>query len=261
MGVPWFDGRMAALDFETTGVDVETDRAVTAHFAMVGGGEDAVTQDWLICPGIEIAEEATAVHGITNEHAREHGRPAPGAIGEIAFAVRHAIGLGLPVVAFNLPFDATLLDRECRRHLIEPPPWHEMMGVDPFVIWKWADRFRRGSRNLTAACECFGVELGDDAHDAGADALAAARVTWRMFHTPGLVQGHHPEIVQRRAHWKRVRESLPALQVAQAAWKAEQADGLRMYFEGRGETEKAASVRGEWPVIPYQEAADDGQAE
>lgn len=248
----WFDGRLALLDTETTGVDPETDRIVTCALITVGGGESSVASHWLINPGVPIAEEATAVHGITNERAKEKGVPAPGAIGEIAFGVRTVIRQGLPLIVANAPFDLTMLDRECRRHGIDPPPWDELNVIDPMVIDRWADRYRRGSRRLGALCEHYGVELGDDAHDAGADALAAGRLTWRMMRKSDLVQGRHPELVARRAFWKSIRDDVDLLQSAQRAWKKEQSDGLRLHFEGKGEHERAASVRGDWPLVPFK---------
>lgn len=251
----WYDGRMVSFDVESTSVDVETARIVQAHMAYVGGGKDTRTADVLIDPGVEIPDEAAAVHGITTERARIEGVPAPGAIAQLAFALRQVIAVGVPLVAYNVPYDVTVMDRECRRHMIDPPDWSRALFVDPLVIWKWADRFRRGSRNLAAACECFGVEL-TDAHDAGADALAAVRVAWRMMHKTDLVQGRHPEIIQRRAFWKSIRENLPELQRVQASWYAEQASSLRLYFEGRGEHEKAATVREDWPLVPYVERVE-----
>ena len=47
--------------------------------------------------------------------------------------------------------------------------------IDPLVIDKAVDRYRKGKRTLEAAAAFYGVPL-DDAHDAGADAIAAGRV-------------------------------------------------------------------------------------
>jgi DNA polymerase III epsilon subunit-like protein len=251
--VNWIDGRLALLDFESTGVNVETDRVVTAAFHMVGGGEKSTVSHWLINPGIDISPDATAVHGITNERARDEGVPAPGAIGEIAFAVRLAIHKGWPIIGHNIAtFDLTMLDRECRRHGIEPPPWEHIRVIDTLVIDKWADQFRRGSRRLDATCKHYGIELGDDAHDAGADALAAGRLAYRMLRRSDLGQGRHPEIVARRAFWKSIRGDLDLLQSAQRTWQREQAEGLARYFTEKGEHEKAQTVRIGWPLVPFE---------
>jgi DNA polymerase-3 subunit epsilon len=250
----WFDGRYTAFDCETDSVDTEEARIVQSATISVGGGEPTRSSVMLINPGVEIPEAASEVHGITTERARAEGQPAAGAIMTIRNGLIAAIKAERPIIIYNAPFDLTLVDRECRRYDLEPPDWDSAYIIDPLVIWKWADRFRRGSRNLAAACECFGVELGADAHDAGSDALAVARLTWRMFHPvegKPLVQGRYPDVIARRANWKTIRESLPALQVAQRGWQAEQAEGLRLHFEGKGEMEKAATVRVGWPWIPY----------
>ena len=61
------------FDLETTGVDVTTDRIVTAHVGLLGPDGVALrSQSWLADPGVEIPEGATAVHGITTAHARAH---------------------------------------------------------------------------------------------------------------------------------------------------------------------------------------------
>jgi DNA polymerase-3 subunit epsilon len=250
----WYDGRYTAFDVESTGTDTEEARIVQSATISVGGGEPTRSSVMLIDPGVEIPEAASEVHGITTERARAEGQPAAGAIMTIRNGLVAAIKAGRPITIYHAPFDLTLVDRECRRYGIDPPDWSAAFIIDPLVIWKWADQYRRGPRTLAAACECFGVELGADAHDAGSDALAVARVTWRMFHPiegKPLVQGRHPEIIARRAFWKTIRESLPALQDAQREWQAEQAEGLRLHFEGKGEIEKAATVRVGWPWIPY----------
>jgi DNA polymerase-3 subunit epsilon len=252
----WYDERLCAFDVETTSVDPEQARIVQAHLVFVGGGQAAQTNDWLIDPGVPIPAEATKVHGITDERVRAEGQAAPHVIGMICFAVAQTIRKGVPIVAYNAPYDLTVLDRECRRHGPSPPDWSAIRVIDPLVIDKWADRFRRGSRRLAAVCEHYGVELGTDAHDAGADALAAARLAWKMTHKADLVRARHPEIINRRASWKRVREDLDALEDAQRLWASEQAIGLRAYFEGRGEHEKAATVHGHWPLIPFVPPAD-----
>lgn len=250
----WHDGRLCAFDVETTGVDCDTDRIVTAAITTVGGGEQVSSIAWLIDPGVPIAEEATAVHGVTNEKAQAEGTPAAEAIPPIVRMLSEQIQHDRPIVAFNARFDLTMLDREARRYGVEPLDLERLRVIDPLVIDKWLHRFRRGSRKLDAMCAHYGATL-DSAHEATADALAAARLAYRLLHKTDAVQGRHPEIVQRRTFWKLVRDDLDALHSAQVGWAREQAIGLRSYFEGRGEVEKAASVSEDWPLIPAAVAA------
>lgn len=265
----WFDERFSGYDCESTGVDPEDDRIVQAAIVSVGGGEPTRKSVVLINPGVPIPEAASQVHGITDAIAQEQGVAAKGAIPALAKQITVAINAGRPIVIFNAPFDCTMLDRECRRHGCEPPDWSLAKIIDPLVIDRWADKFRRSypyghtpetakaagilsTRCLAGMCQVYAVELGEDAHDAAADALAAARLAWRMLHKGDLVQGRHPEIIARRTLWKRVRDDLDALQAFQAAQYREQSVGLRAWFEGKGMIEEAAGVREDWPCVPYR---------
>jgi DNA polymerase-3 subunit epsilon len=256
----WWDERYSAFDTETTGVDPETDRIVSYAIVSVGGGEPTRQTGMIIDPGVPVPDEAAAVHGITTERAQKEGMAAKGAIPALAGQITTCIRSGRPLVVMNAPFDLTMLDRECRRYGCEPPPWGEARIIDPRVIDLWLDRYRKrhppgwdpdgpSSRTLTGLCRVYDVTLGEDAHDAAADALASARLVWRIMAKTDAVQGRHPEIIQCRALWKGIREDVAALVLAQAAWSAEQTRGLRAYFEGRGEAEKAASVHEGWPVV------------
>jgi hypothetical protein len=66
----WHDGRLCAFDIETTGVDYETDRIVTAAVALVGGGLVTEQANFLLDPGVEIPESATQASG-----RRDSGHP------------------------------------------------------------------------------------------------------------------------------------------------------------------------------------------
>src|SRR5690606_26726158 len=121
---------------------------------------------------------------ITNEMVLSQGAPAAEAVEEITSILAEVLGEAIPVVAFNARFDFTILDREARRHGVEPlidrvggPDG--LLVVDPYVLDKQVNRFRKGRRNLAILCEDFKVPL-TDAHSADADALAAARLAWRM---------------------------------------------------------------------------------
>ncbi|MFJ3587491.1 exonuclease domain-containing protein [Streptomyces sp. NPDC090231] len=128
----WHKIPLCAFDLETTGVDVEADRIVTAAVLGLGGGGSADSYEWLADPGIEIPAEATAVHHITTEHAREHGEPARDVVDQIAKALAIRVRLGDPIVGHNVPYDLTLLDRECRRHQV--PTLHDRLGETPLRV-------------------------------------------------------------------------------------------------------------------------------
>ncbi|MCB0870533.1 MAG: 3'-5' exonuclease [Solirubrobacterales bacterium] len=240
----WYDGRLAAFDIETTGTDIESDRIVTAAVSIVGGGEDAVSRSWLVNPGVPIPAEATEVHKITNEMVLSDGIPAAEAVEEITAILAEALAGETPVIAFNGRFDLTILDREARRHGVLPlidrvGGSDGLLVIDPYVLDKQVNRFRKGRRNLSQLCEAYNVPL-DGAHDADADALGAARLAWRMGRT-------YPELGEL---------DIFELHEEQIGWAMEQAESLERYFTEQGRPER---VEGAWPVVPvgHPVAAED----
>ncbi|WP_035854551.1 3'-5' exonuclease [Kitasatospora azatica] len=233
----WACGPLTAFDLETTGTDVEHDRIVTAALIRL---EDATAppsaRTWLLDPGMAIPDGAAAIHGISTEYARAHGGPAAEGVEEITRAVAESLSSGIPLVIMNARYDLSLLDRECRRHGVTP--LSARLGgalspvIDPLVLDKNLDRYRKGKRNLQALCEHYGVPL-DHAHEAGADAVAAAGVARRLgelFPAAGAVSAAELHELQVRA-------------------AAEQAASFEQYL--RRTSDPRASVEPAWPVIPY----------
>ncbi|GAA1990455.1 exonuclease domain-containing protein [Kitasatospora viridis] len=232
----WYEGPLASFDTETTGVDVEQDRIVSAALLVQSApGAPVQRSSWLADPGVPIPDGARAVHGITDEQVRAHGRPPTEVSTEIAVALAAQARAGVPLVVMNAPYDLTLLDRELRRHAGSTLAAHlagaELLVVDPRVLDKHVDRYRKGRRTLTDLCAHYGVELAG-AHDAGADAWAALQLV-------RVLGGRH-----RTA----LGELSPAeLHLRQTAWHAAQARGLQAWFDRSGTQER---VDRSWPLRP-----------
>ena len=224
----WSD-RLAVFDLETTGVDVTTSRIVTAHIGVIGpDGEQLEAWSWLADPGVEIPAGATAVHGITTERARAEGRPAREVVSEIVDALRGLLARPLPLVVYNAAYDLSLLEHEARRHGVEPLASPAPV-VDPLVIDKAVDRYRRGKRTLEAAAAHYGVVL-TGAHDAAADAIAAGRVAQALA----------------RKHLEALPDDLAALHGAQISWHDQQCDSFEDYMR-RERDHRFTADRG-WPT-------------
>jgi DNA polymerase-3 subunit epsilon len=260
MTASWHLGPMAGFDLETTGVDVETDRVVTAAYADLTPGRPPDLWHRLCNPGVDIPEGATAVHGITTERARADGCAAAELLATTVGLLAGTLKAGTPIVGMNIAFDLTILDRDCRRHGVTP--LGELVTdiapvVDVLVVDKWVDQYRPGSRKLTALAERYRVRL-DAAHNAAEDCLAACRVAWRI----GTL-AHMPASQLRRAFTDRpdwqftqprnrfaVLGAMPLMELhwAQARWRAEQAASLEEYLR---RTDEGARVDPWWPVRPY----------
>ncbi|PZU48376.1 MAG: DNA polymerase III subunit epsilon [Microbacterium sp.] len=224
----WTDA-VGVFDLETTGVDVTTDRIVTAHVGLLGpDGSPRQSRSWLADPGVEIPEGATAVHGITTAHARAHGRPAIQVVAEVVDALRELFAAGIPVVAYNASYDFSLLKHEALRHGI-PPIVDPAPVIDPLVLDKAHDRFRKGKRTLEVVAAHYAVSLVG-AHDAAADAIAAGRVAQALARRFDLTTPAHE------------------LHTQQIAWARAQAESLTEYFIRIGRLNPADRLDGSWPV-------------
>ncbi|MFD8674534.1 exonuclease domain-containing protein [Streptomyces seoulensis] len=236
----WHREPLIGFDLETTGTDPLQSRIVTGAVLEVRAGEPVGRREWLADPGVEIPADAVAVHGISNERAAAEGRPADQVADALADALVSAWDAGMPVVAYNAAFDLTLLSAELHRHGL--PSLAERLGgrvpapvVDPYTIDRRVDRYRRGKRNLEAVCAEYGVVL-DAAHDASADALAAARLAT-------AIAERYPKIAGL---------GLAELHRSQVRWYAEWAADFEAFLRRKGEAD--AVIDRVWPVRELTDA-------
>ncbi|GGW64251.1 3'-5' exonuclease [Streptomyces lucensis JCM 4490] len=230
----WHRELLIGFDLETTGTDPGEARIVTGAVIEVRAGEPMGRREWLADPGVEIPADAVAVHGITNERAAAGGSPADQVADAIADVLASYWRAGVPVVAYNAVFDLTLLSAELRRHGL--PSLADRLGgtapapvIDPYTIDRWVDRYRRGKRNLEAVCTEYGIALGA-AHDAGADALAAARLAF-------AIAERHPKIAALGA---------AELHHRQIEWYAAWAADFQAFLRRKKDAD--AVVDGAWPL-------------
>ena len=225
----WLDGPIFGFDVETTGVDVEQDRIVTYCVGMLDG------QGWrqiggVVNPGVPIPKAASDVHGVTDEQAA-NGMSPRDALGTITNALESAWNRGGPVVAYNAVFDLTILDRELRRHCgrgVSDGP-----VIDPLVLDRAVDRFRKGSRRLSDTCRHYGVTLTEEAaHTAAGDAYAAVQLARKLGET--LADAF---------------DGLPALHQFQVEQYREQRESFHAYLAKKGEVPDDDNTV--WPLKPW----------
>lgn len=274
-------GAMCSFDVESTGVDVEVDRVVTATVVVIRPGAEPDVRSTVIDPGVPVPEEAAQVHGWTTERVQAEGKPPASELDWIAGDLANALLAGVPLVVANAPFDLTMLDRELRRHQL-PTLLDRLDGrplgpvLDPMVLDKQLDRYRPGRKRLEDLCATYGVRL-DGAHDAAQDALAAARVVYRMGQ---MVQMPKDQLVRRYAKRRFPYEvaagftalatlSLAGLHEAQVGWYAEQSCSFADYLRRQARDleldqsiddpaeqiaelrHRADNVTTDWPMRPW----------
>ncbi|ATL31333.1 3'-5' exonuclease [Streptomyces formicae] len=229
----WHRELLIGFDLETTGTDPGEARIVTGAVIEVKAGETLGRREWLADPGVPIPADAVAVHGITNERAAAEGRPAAEVADALADVLTSYWQSGVPVVAYNAVFDLSLLSAELRRYGL--PSLRDRLGgvepgpvIDPYTIDRSVDRYRRGKRNLEAVCREYGVVL-EAAHNASADAQAAARLAGAIADRHPKVAGIGPAELHRR----------------QVAWYAEWAADFQNFLRKKGDAD--AVVDGVWP--------------
>lgn len=222
----WTDRPWLALDFETTGVNPLTDRVVSYACLVIDRGKVVDLAGGIVNAKVLIPDEAAAIHGITNEVAERDGCEidlALSAIADILGEWRTS-----PLVIYNAAFDWTLLLAEAERHQVEILPPAGI--IDPMIIDKHLDKFRRGGRKLTAVAAHYGVPLGDNAHGAAADATAANGVM-------RAIVDRYPTVAER---------SLSSLTL----WQTRIADEQRLDFQDymRRNRDPAFEVERGWPI-------------
>lgn len=233
----WAGFPLLAFDIESTGINVHEDRIVQLALVEVYPEHRPVSTTYLVDPGIEIPAEATEVHGMTREFAAANATHTPEQmLFEVGGRIALWLGRNQPVVAYNAAYDFSIFEAECRRH--DVPTLVDRLGgigkvqpvLDPHVLDKQADPYRKGGRKLIDVCAHYKV-IHTGAHDATADALAAARL--------------FPRVMAKHSR-KFPGQTLAGLHQAQIGWRATQMDGLRRYFDKNGTAHDGCN--GEWPI-------------
>lgn len=221
----WHSHPWLGFDTETTGVNVHSDRIVTAAAVLRMGGCDNTEEHvhtWLADPGVPIPAGATAVHGISTEYAQAHGRPAHEVLDEVAATLSDHWRRGFPVVAFNAPYDITILDAELERHglpsLEQRCQGAPLLVIDPLVLDRHLVPRRRGKRTLTSLAPAYQVEVSENAHTADADVSMTLDVLAAMAR-------QFPEICELSA---------AELHAAQQEWHAQWAEDFEAFLHSKG---------------------------
>jgi DNA polymerase III epsilon subunit-like protein len=170
---------VAVIDFESTGVDPENDRAVSVavvYIPALGESEPLPLLYTLLNPGRPIPAEASAIHGIFDKDVSE----AP-TFAEVADIIAEAVD-GALLCAYNLTYDWTMLRAEMKRagHPMPLP----FGSVDPLVLARHTFRYV-GPRYKKLGDMASHYKIAIEAHNALSDAEATAIMLPKLLHDAG----------------------------------------------------------------------------
>jgi len=223
----WSD-TLAVFDTETTGLSTRDDRIVTAFLGVMGpDGELTESFSWLADPGIVIPPRATEVHGITTKMAQEQGRPAAEVVAEVLRELTRLLGAGIPLVVYNASYDLCLTNSEAKRYGLQPLD-NPRPIIDPLVIDRALDTYRKGKRTLDVVSMHYGI-INDNAHNAEGDAVTAGRVA------RAIAQKFPEETAD-----------VMSLHDRQVDWAYQWAESFKRYLESQGRP--ARGLGGRWPL-------------
>lgn len=166
----------SVIDIETSGLSTRRHRILQVALARVDDGE--LVDEWSTLVRLRWPWQRTGprrVHGITRRSLK--GAPDAGvALGELARRVD-----GTVIVAHNMSFDWTFLERSARRHGVELDASRRLC-----TLWmsRRLDPDRIQSHRLADLCDRYGV-VNERPHDAAHDARSTALVL------PHLLAAHH----------------------------------------------------------------------
>ena len=170
----------AVVDFETTGLNPETDRIVQLAAIIVNGeGEIVDSFDTIVKPEspAEYQHGAEHIHGISIEQVSD-GMPLRKALEQL-----WSINAGHVFTAHNAAFDLGFLHAESERVGIKGQVEVHIDTLELSRRTTGADTSRR--HNLFALCEHYGIER-DQVHDAKSDATATAQLLMHLIKELGV---------------------------------------------------------------------------
>lgn len=241
--------KLVTFDLETTGVDTENDRILTCFMRAKDGDKVVFEQNWVIDPGVEIPKEASDVHGMDTAWVREHGRnDVADAIREIHLALSTWDHAGYVIAGYNHSFDLSILDSEIKRYN-DPAGLSATLTtgsrfIDPIIIDRAIDKYRKGSRKLVDVARHYGIEVDEDsAHDASYDVHLTEQLIPKVLNKAWI------DLESERLGLT-PDQFVDKLQEWQAKWKRGWADHLTEYFQSQGKLEEDGSkivVNGNFP--------------
>ena len=158
-------GELVAIDLETTGLDINTDRIIEIGAVRMRAGEVLEEYSTLINPGMPIPERTTAITGISQTDVEQ----AP-VINDVLTDLMKFVG-DAPIIGHSVSFDMNFMNK----HGL----FINHVALDTYdlasVLLPRAPRY-----NLHSLTKTAGIDL-EDAHRALDDARASGLLYWELY--------------------------------------------------------------------------------
>lgn len=147
--------------------------------------------------------------------------------------IAESLGKDVPLVAFNGSFDLAILENELTR--LGLPTLTSRLGhdvapvIDPLVVDRGVDRFRKGKRTLTDMLAHYGIEQDGRLHTADVDVSATLDVL-------RAIVAAHPQVGA---------SSLEDLHREQIGWHRSWAENFNEFLKKKGKTPDVSTT---WPL-------------
>jgi DNA polymerase-3 subunit epsilon len=199
--IAWKNSRWMFLDTETTGLPPDyrnplrkDPRVVQIGYAIIDNMKVVKVFNKLVDPGadIEIDPDAAAITGIDRQ--KLIASKAENFISVIE-EMKKDIESCSVIMAYNIAFDKPVVEREFK---IANTTLPQKSWLDPMI---WVKKhLALPSHTLKKVAEHYQVSL-DNAHDAGADSEAAAKVTMAFVQTFDGLPDDAEEVVRLQGEW------------------------------------------------------------
>ena len=163
--------KFIALDFETTGLQIESDRIIEVAAILFENGEPTKRYVTLVKPDIPIPELIEDITGITNDMVASAPKEK-----DIVNKLFDFIG-SFPIVAHNTPFDLSFLKSLSKRYQIDftHPACYDTLTLSRAFL------FFQPTHNLSAVSEFFGLS-SEGAHRAESDTENTGYIFLHLIH-------------------------------------------------------------------------------
>jgi DNA polymerase III subunit epsilon len=157
-----FQESLIFVDLETTGLDPSKDRICQIGMILPNGKE----VEYLINPEIPIPEEASRLHGITDEMVEDAPK-----FKDLSKLIIEALEASEIFVAYNSSFDFSFLQYELYRDSKYELRESNFVFIDPYRVFK-----KMFPHSLQNAYRFYLGEEMQDAHSAMADIIATKKI-------------------------------------------------------------------------------------